>query len=269
VALRGIDLQVERGEFIVIMGPTGAGKSTLCLALKGIVPHLTGGLFGGRVIVAGLDTRQHSVADLSQRVGLVFQDPESQLFNTTVEQEVAFGPESLGLPPREIADRVGWALEVVRMTEYRRRSPFQLSGGQQQRVAIAAVLAMRPQVLIMDEPTAGLDPVGKREVFAVVEGLRRRGDMAIIIVEGEAERAAEFADRVLILDRGTIALQGQPREVFSQVDRLLSLGVDVPQVSELANLFNARHGTSFQPLTREEALRDLASYLKALPAEIR
>ncbi len=260
-ALRGIDLEIGQGEFVVIMGPTGAGKTTLCLALNGIVPHLTGGTFGGRVVVAGLDTRRQSVAQLSRCVGLVFQDAESQLFNMTVEEEVAFGPESLGVPPAEIAARVDWALGVVRMERYRARSPFQLSGGQQQRVAIAAVLAMRPQLLVMDEPTGGLDPVGKREVFAVVEELRR-GGMTIVMAEAEAERAAEFADRIVVLHRGNVALQGPPREVFAQVDRLWGLGVDVPQVSELAHLLNERQGTSFYPLTLEEARCDLAQYLR-------
>ena len=156
--LRGVNLRVRRGEVLGLMGTTGAGKSTLCLALAGIVPHSTGGEFGGTVTVAGINTKREPVAKLAQKVGLVFQDPETQLFNMTVEDEVAFGPESLGLPRQEIVERLDWALRVTGMEAYRDRSPFHLSGGQKQRVALAAILAMRPEILVLDEPTSELDP---------------------------------------------------------------------------------------------------------------
>jgi energy-coupling factor transporter ATP-binding protein EcfA2 len=264
--LSDVNLEVERGEFLSIMGPTGAGKTTLCLALNGIVPHSAGGRFGGDVVVAGLNTREHPVALLASRVGVVFQDAESQLFNMTVEDEVAFGPESLGVPRREIGERVAWALAAVGMTAHRGRSPLHLSGGQKQRVAIAAMLAMLPRILVLDEPTAGLDPAGKVEVFGVIDGLRRDRQITAILVEQESEKVAEFSDRVAVLHGGRIALIGSPAEVFSQVDRLHEMGVAVPQVSELANLLNSHRGTRYVFTTLDGARQALASRI-ASPEE--
>ncbi len=259
--LAGVDLWVERGEFLAIMGRTGAGKTTLCQALNGIVPQATGGTIRGRVTVLGLNTRETPVAELAARVGLVFQDVESQLFNMTVEDEVAFGPESLGLDPREIAERVEWALDVVHMGEHHRRSPFRLSGGQKQRVAIAAVLAMRPEVLVLDEPSSGLDPVGKREVFAAVQQLKRDESITIIMAEHDAEKVAEFADRVAILNEGRIALVDTPERAFAQADLLWQAGVAGPPVSELARALNAEHGTQYRFTTLAEAHRALRAAL--------
>ncbi len=257
--LNGIDLEIEPGEFLSIMGPTGAGKTTLCLALNGIVPHSTGGRFGGDVIVAGLNTRAHPVALLASQVGVVLQDAESQLFNMTVEDEVAFGPESLGVPRTEIGERVDWALSAVGMAAYRLRSPLHLSGGQKQRVAIAAMLAMLPRILVLDEPTAGLDPLGKVEVFDAIGQLRRSRQMTIVLVEQESERVAEFSDRVAVLYDGQLALIGTPAEIFAQVDRLHEIGVAVPQVSELAWLLNARLGKHYVFTTLDDASRALSS----------
>ena len=263
--LTGVDLEIERGEFLSVIGPTGAGKTTLCLALNGIVPHSSGGRFGGDAIVTGLNTREHPVALLASRVGIVFQDAESQLFNMTVESEVAFGPESLGLPRAEIGRRVDWALAAVGMAQHRERSPFHLSGGQKQRVAIAAALAMLPRVLVLDEPTAGLDPIGKEEVFDVIRDLQRRRQMTIVLVEQEAEKIAEFSDRVAVLHEGRIELIGSPKEIFSQVDRLHEIGVAAPQVSELAALINARQGTNYAFTTLDEAREALAPSLQIAP----
>ncbi len=256
--LAGVNLEVERGEFLSIMGPTGAGKTTLCLALNGIVPHSTGGRFGGDVVVAGLNTREHPVAVMASRVGIVLQDAESQLFNMTVEDELAFGPESLGVPRAEIGERVDWALAAVGMTAHRDRSPFHLSGGQKQRVAIAAMLAMLPRILVLDEPTSGLDPAGKGEVFGVINELKRNRQMTIVLVEQESEKIAEFSDRVTVLHEGRIALAGPPAEIFSQVDRLHEIGVAAPQVSELANLINKRRGTRHVFTTLKDARQALA-----------
>jgi cobalt transport protein ATP-binding subunit len=262
--LTGVELQVERGEFLSIMGPTGVGKTTLCLALNGIVPHSTGGRFGGDVVVAGLNTKKHPVALLASRVGVVFQDAESQLFSMTVEDEVAFGPESLGVPRAEMQERVDWALSAVAMVPHRHRSPFHLSGGQKQRVAIAAMLAMLPRVLVLDEPTAGLDPAGKAEVFRVISELGRDRQMTIVLVEQESEKIAEFSDRVAVLHEGQIALTGSPADVFSRVDLLHQMGVAVPQVSELANLLNGYKGTRYVFTTLDDARQALA--LKTAPA---
>jgi len=231
--LRGIDLEVDKGELVSLMGPTGVGKTTLCLALNGIVPRSMGGIFRGDVLVSGLNTREHPVPTLASKAGVVFQDPESQFFNMTVEDEVAFGPESLGIPAADIAERIRWALSVVHMSEYRNRSPFQLSGGQKQRVAIASILAMKPGIMVLDEPTSGLDPMGKSEVFGVVHELKQRDDITVLLVEQEAERIAEFSDRVIVMDDGRIAMTGTPSEIFSQIERMHGIGLAVPQVSEL------------------------------------
>ncbi len=255
--LKGINLEVERGEFVSVMGPTGVGKTTLCLALNGIVPQSTGGTIRGEVVVAGLNTRRHPVPELASQVGIVFQDPESQFFNMTVEDEVAFGPESLGLDPREIRERVDWALAMVGMNRHRHRSPFQLSGGEKQRVAIASVLAMTPRILVLDEPTSGLDPIGKAGVFRVVRELKQRDGMTIVMVEQESEKIAEFSDRVVVLHEGKAVLAGTPDRVFAQVERIHEIGLAVPQVSQLAHLFNTRHNTRYAFTSLEDAYQAL------------
>jgi energy-coupling factor transporter ATP-binding protein EcfA2 len=232
-ALQSINLVVEPGEFLAVMGPTGAGKTTLCLALNGLVPQSTGGSFRGNVWVAGRNTKTYPVAELATVVGLVFQDAESQLFNMTVEDEVAFGPEGLGLSVEEIEGRAQWALDALGLADLRARSPARLSGGQQQRLAIAAVLAMGPDILVLDEPTAGLDPLGRHAVLAVMAELRRQGTTVIMATQ-DAEAAASMAGRVLVLEAGRIVLEGTPQTVFTQVEYLHSLGVDVPQVTELS-----------------------------------
>lgn len=260
--LKGVNLHVRRGEFLALMGPTGAGKTTLCLTLNGILPHLRGGTFQGKVIVAGMDTSQHSPGEMSRQVGLVFQDPESQLFNMTVEDEVAFGLESLGLSPAEMEERIAWALEVVRLQGLRKRHPLQLSGGQKKRLAIATVLAMRPQVLVLDEPVTGLDPLGRHEVLSVVEQLKNESETTIIMVEQDAEAVMAWADRVVIMEGGRLVLEGPPRQVFSQVETLHNWSLAVPQMCELAHLLNQRQGSSFHFITEDEACSALAGELQ-------
>jgi energy-coupling factor transporter ATP-binding protein EcfA2 len=256
--LKGVDLRVQKGEFLALMGPTGVGKTTLCLTLNGILPHLLGGSFAGKVVVAGMDTRDHGPGQMSRQVGLVFQDPESQLFNMTVEDEMAFGLESLGLSSSEMEERIAWALEVVRLTGLRKRHPLQLSGGQKKRLAIATVLAMRPPVLVLDEPMTGLDPLGRHEVLSVVEQLKREKETTVVMVEQDAEAVMAWADRVVIMERGRLVLEGSPRQVFAQVEALHDWGLAVPQMSELAHLFNRRQGTTFHFLTEDEGCSALA-----------
>lgn len=261
--LRGVDLEIAEGEFVSIMGATGVGKTTLCLALNGIVPQSTGGVIRGDVHVDGLNTKRHPVAELARRVGVVFQEPETQLFNMTVESEVAFGLESLGLPRQEIQERVTWALSVVEMGAYRRRSPFKLSGGQKQRVAIASILAMSPKILVLDEPTASLDPLGKMEVFSIVRELRQRRGMTIIMVEHESEHIAEFSDRVVVLHEGKVEMADTPAKVFAQGEAMRALGLAVPQVSELAHCLNRRHNTDYAFTQLDEAYLALTDGLRA------
>ncbi len=261
--LDGVDLCVGQGEFVALMGPTGVGKTTLCLALNGIVPQSTGGVIGGQVTVLGQDARQTPVAQLARHVSIVFQDPDSQLFSATVEAEVAFGPENLGIPRGEIAQRITWALRVVGLDGQTQRSPARLSGGQKQRVAIAAALAMLPQVLILDEPTAALDPLGRAEVLDVIERLRRDQNMTILMVSQDAEHIATYADRVAIMLAGRIAAIDTPERVFRQQDLLYEAGVAPPQMMHLAASLNQRFHTRFSFSTvqgAESALRsDLAS----------
>jgi energy-coupling factor transporter ATP-binding protein EcfA2 len=258
--LRGVDFTVEEGEFVSIMGPTGVGKTTLCLGLNGIVPQSTGGVIKGDVTIEGLNTKHTPVADLAQHVGLVFQEPETQLFNMSVEAEVAFGLESLGFAPEEIGERVDWALSVVGMAGFQKRSPFNLSGGQKQRTAIASILAMTPKVLVLDEPTASLDPLGKTEVFSVVRELRRQRGMTIIMVSFESERIAEFSDRVIVLREGQVELQGTPAQVFAQFQLMREIGLAVPQVSELAYYLNHRYNTGYTFTQLDETYRALTNH---------
>lgn len=254
--LKGVSLSLNRGECLALLGPTGAGKSTLCLTLNGIIPHLTGGTFRGEVCVAGHNTKKSDPGELSQIVGLVFQDPESQLFNMTVEDELAFGPESLALPPPEIEARIHEALKAMGIPDLRHRSPLELSGGQKQRVALAAMLAVRPQVLVLDEPTASLDPAGKASVLQAILHLRREAGMTILWVTQDVDQVVLIADRVAVLGQGRILLDGQPREVFGRISELQSLGLAPPQMRELAARFDQR-GKDYAWLTVEEAARDL------------
>ncbi len=280
--LRGVDLCVEQGEFLAVMGPTGAGKSTLCMALNGLVPQATGGVIRGRVEVLGHEARRTPVAQMATHVGLVTQDPDTQLISATVEEEVAFGPGNLGLDHRELVERVAWALDVVGMAAHRQRSPTQLSGGQKQRVAIAAALAMLPQVLILDEPTAMLDPVGQSEVFAVVERLCGERGMTLLMVTQDAERVAQFADRLAILHGGRIICHDEPLRVFEDMCRKgagqlgveydascpapgATTGVATPQVVELAVALNETYGTSFHLAHLDEAEAALRPWLANIP----
>jgi energy-coupling factor transport system ATP-binding protein len=256
--LDGLTLGVKKGEFVSIMGPTGAGKTTLCLALNGIIPHSIGGKFGGDVVICGVNTKRTTIAELAKKVGIVFQDPETQLFSMTVADEVAFGLENMGMPKDEMVKKVDEALSMVGMTAFAEYSPFHLSGGQKQRVAIASILAMEPEILVLDEPTSGLDPVGKSEVFKVVDRLRNEKDITIIMIEHESERIAEFSDRVLILNERAIVLDGPPGEVFRRIDTLKEIGVSIPQMAELAHGLRGRNFSGCDFITLAEAQSCLA-----------
>jgi len=231
-ALKDISLTIQPGEFLGIIGPTGAGKSTLCLSLNGIVPQFYGGRFFGRVTVAGLDTLDHPVSRLAHHVGTVFEDPEIQLIATSVENEIAFALENLSVPRDEIRRRIPVALEAVRLENCGQKDPQELSGGQKQRLAIAAALALRPDLLILDEPTSQLDPVGSQEVFATVRELKRELGMAIVMVSHAAEEMAEFADRIALLSQGNLVQVGKPTEIYAQVDLLTAHHLRPPQIAQ-------------------------------------
>lgn len=262
--LKGINLEVEKGEFLAIVGPTGAGKSTLCMCLNGLIPHNFMGTMKGTVVVGGMNTLKKRVADLSEKVGLVFEDPESQFIGMSVEEELVFGPENLGVPKEEIKQRMEQALDIVRMKDYLNKAPYELSGGQKQRVAIASALVTCPEIMVLDEPTSQLDPVGKAEVFSVISELKRNRNVTIILVEHLTEEIVKYADRVILLYGGRIELEGQPKDFFKEVDLLKEKGVFPPQVTELGYLLNKSYGVSDGnlPLTIYQAYEEITSTLK-------
>ncbi|HEX8683710.1 MAG TPA: ABC transporter ATP-binding protein [Ardenticatenaceae bacterium] len=249
LVLNGLSLSLRAGERAALMGATGAGKTTLALVLAGLVPATTGGELQGEIRVAGLDVREVGAARLSREVGLVFQEADHQLFNMTVEDEVAFGLEGLSLPPEEIERRVDWVLDRVGLNEQRERAPWQLSGGQQKRLALASMLAMEPTVLLLDEPMAGLDPLGRRAIAELLDELKEEHGTTMLAMEQDAEWVARWAERVLVLHDGRIVVDGPTREVLSQVDLLRSMAVQPPQMAEVAAALHLPG----HPLTSTEA----------------
>lgn len=261
-ALAGITLDITAGELLGIAGTTGSGKTTLCLALNGLVPQQTSGTIRGEVWIGDWNTRRVPVPQLATRVGIVFQDPEANLLGLTVEDEVAFGAENMGVDPREIEERVTWALDVVGMTAFRDRSAALLSGGQKQRVGIAAVLAMQPQVLVLDEPTAELDPLGRREISTVIAGLRElRRDMTVVMVESDASVLARMADRIAVLDGGEIVALDEPGALYRHPDALIERGIAVPDASAIATRLNRTAATAFSFTSHADALPALRGAL--------
>ena len=263
--LQRISLEVRKGEMLGVIGPNGAGKSTLCKSLNGLVPHFYGGSIAGSVRVAGMETMRHSVAELSLKVGLVFQDPTNQFsgVSTRVDEEVAFGMSMMGYPRGEMQARIKEALRVVGLEKLEERSPYELSGGQQQRLAIATVLAVRPEIIVMDEPTSQLDPVGKTEVLHTMRELNKQG-YTIIVAEHEIEALAAFADRLVLLNDGQIVDQGNTRNVLTKVRRLKEIGVDPPSVTELCYVLSGDLAIAEEkfPIELEEASAYFARLLK-------
>jgi energy-coupling factor transporter ATP-binding protein EcfA2 len=271
-ALRNINLSIKPGEFIGVVGPTGAGKSTLCLALAGLIPQVLGGRLQGQILLDGKDAASTPLEELLFRteekkaiVGLTLQDPEAQLVGLTVEEDLAFGPENLGLPTELIQERVTEVLDLIRMDGFRFTFPFKLSGGQKQRIAIGSTMALLPQVLILDEPTSELDPIGRKEVFSVIDDLKTRANLAIVVVEHHSEELALFCDRIIVMNEGSILLDDSAAHVFHQTDLLHSIGVRPPDGVELlhalqtANVVNANHPF----ITEEEVVRFLSELLNA------
>lgn len=227
--LKDIDLEIKEGESLALLGHNGSGKSTLAKLINGLL--IPG---EGDVLVDGMNTKnEEEIWNIRRNAGMVFQNPDNQLVATIVEDEVAFGPENLGIEPDEIRKRVDKALEDVGMSDYKKNAPHLLSGGQKQRVAIAGILAMSPKYIILDEPTAMLDPSGRREVIDTLVKLNKEENKTIILITHYMEEAA-ISDRVVVMEDGNIVLSGKPREVFSQVEEIKKLGLDVPQVTELA-----------------------------------
>lgn len=255
LALYDISLEIRRGEFVGLIGPTGAGKTTLCLALSGIVPQFYGGRFFGRALVAGMDTVEQPVSALAARVGMVFEDPETQLTATSVENEVAFALENLRTPRPLMRERIARALGAVGLAGLEKRHPHELSGGQKQRLAIAAALAIMPELLVLDEATSQLDPRGAAEVFEVLRALNREQGMTVVLASHAAEELAEYADRLVLLDDGRLVAEGTPAELYSQVALIESHRLRPPQVAKTFSLLP--HPPARLPVRLEEGLAAL------------
>jgi len=261
-AFEDVTLRIEKGEFVLLTGPSGCGKTTLCRCLNGLIPHFYHGRLEGEIIVAGLKVDEHPTYELAQHVGMVFQNPENQLFALSVEKDVAFGLENLGLPRDEIRERVDWAMKVTSIYELKDRPPFDLSGGQQQRVAIASVLAMRPEIMVLDEPTSFLDPLGAKQIFHIINSLNKDLGITIILVEHRLDLAARHANRIIVMNKGKVIMDGDPRSVFSTEESRL-IGVGVPKVVRLIQFLKAR-GFNFEktPLSSEEAYQTIVEALR-------
>ena len=256
--LANVSLNVKEGEFLAVLGHNGSGKSTLAKHFNAILLPTD-----GKVFVDGIDTSDESrLFDIRRRVGMVFQNPDNQMVATIVEEDVAFAPENLGVSREEIRERVDNALETVGMTAFKRHAPHMLSGGQKQRVAIAGVLAMQPEILVMDEPTAMLDPNGRAEVIQTIKKLNREMGMTVILITHYMDEAVQ-ADRVIVVDSGHISMEGAPRDIFPQVDRLVDLGLDTPQSTYLIYMLN-KLGLDFNPrvLNDKECAEELIKRLK-------
>ena len=260
VVLKGLDLTIPAGEFAAVLGHNGSGKSTLAKHFNAILLPTE-----GDVVVCGINTKDEDrLFDIRQQVGMVFQNPDNQIVATIVEEDVAFALENLGVPPEEIRRRVDEALKAVDMYEYREHAPHQLSGGQKQRVAIAGILAMRPDFIILDEPTAMLDPQGRREVLRTVKELNRDFGTTVVLITHYMDEAVQ-AGRVVVIDDGRILRDGTPKEVFTQVELLKSVGLDVPQVTELVyELRKAGVDLPLDILTEDECYEALKKLLTAV-----
>ncbi len=245
-ALKGFDLTIDEGEFILFTGPSGCGKTTFCRCLNGLIPHFYSGELEGEVTVAGLPIRENSTARLAQNVGLIFQNPDNQIFALTVEKDVAFGLENLGVSKEQMLEDIDWALDRTGIEHLRERGTHELSGGQKQRLAIASILAMRPKILVLDEPTSFLDPMGAIRIFNVLEALNREHGITIILIEHRVDLAAQYVDRVILFSEGRILRSGTPEEVFNLEETRLT-GVGIPKILELSKRLSKR-SMAFDPL---------------------
>jgi energy-coupling factor transport system ATP-binding protein len=254
-ALDGVSLEVEEGEFIAILGAHGAGKTTLCLSINGIVPNMIQADMFGKIEVAGEVPPKIPVRELATKVGSVFDNPEFQMSQLTVFEEVALGLQNLGVDKETIIKNITASLELVGLSGFEERSPFEISGGQQQRLAMASALSMKPQILVLDEPTSNLDPIGKEEVFTVTRRINQEEGLTVIIAEHEVEVIAEYADKVILLEEGKITQVGTPEELFPKlVDIQSDVGVRIPQITDFASRVPDKFKGSI-PVTVDQAVK--------------
>ncbi len=257
-----VSLKIEKGEFVLITGPSGCGKTTLCRCFNGLVPHFYQGEMQGQVIVSGQDITKNQTSGMAKHVGLVFQNPENQLFALSVEKDVAFGLENLGMPREEMRKRVDWALNLAGIYDLRERSPHEVSGGQQQRVAIASVLAMQPEIIVLDEPTSFLDPLSAEKIFDVIYKLNQEQGITVILVEHRLDLTAKYTDHLVVMDQGKICLEGNPRDIlYSDETRLI--GVGIPKATLLYKMMK-KEGLEISdktPLSSDELADELLEAL--------
>jgi len=260
-SIEDVSLTINKGDFVILTGPSGCGKTTLCRCFNGLVPHFYNGKLEGEIIVAGLNVADHKIHQLALHVGLVFQNPENQLFALSVEKDVAFGLENFNMPRDEMRKRVDWALQMTGISELTERPPHELSGGQQQRVAIASVLAMQPDIMVLDEPTSFLDPLGAEKIFEVINDLNKKLSITVILVEHRLDLAAKYANHVIVMNKGKVALTGSPREIFTS-EKARLIGVGIPKATKLYQHLK-QHGIQLKtvPVTTEETVNLLRELL--------
>jgi energy-coupling factor transporter ATP-binding protein EcfA2 len=252
-SISDISIRIDKGEFTLITGPSGCGKTTLCRCFNGLIPHFYQGEMKGNLTVANLNVAEQPICELAKHVGLVFQNPENQLFALSVEKDVAFGLENLGVPREEMRKKVDWALELAGIYDLRERAPYELSGGQQQRVAIASVLAMQPEVIVLDEPTSFLDPLSARRIFEIIHELNRTLEITVVLVEHRLDLAAKYANHLIIMAEGKIILDGDPHEILCSEEARL-IGVGIPKATRLYQIL-AKDGVKLNgtlPLSSED-----------------
>jgi energy-coupling factor transporter ATP-binding protein EcfA2 len=260
-AIKNINFSIDQGEFIVITGPSGCGKTTLVRCFNSLIPSFYRGEISGKISVLGLDASTSSTSTLAKKVGFVFQNPENQLFSLSVERDVAFGPENLGLKRDETRQRVEWAMNIAGIENLKETAPYELSGGQQQRAAIACVLAMKPEIIVLDEPTSFLDPLSSYQILEAIADLRKEIGITIILIEHRLDLVSKYADRIMIMDDGQIVLEGPPSSVYSEEAKLL--GVGIPKVSMLFNLLRKDgYNLGETPVTIEEASQKIRKCLQ-------
>ncbi|MBS7614598.1 ATP-binding cassette domain-containing protein [Candidatus Bathyarchaeota archaeon] len=261
-AFEDVTIKIDKGEFVVLTGPSGCGKTTLCRCFNGLIPHFYSGKLEGEIYVSNLKVVNHPIHELAQHVGMVFQNPENQLFALSVEKDVAFGLENLGISREKMRERVDWALKITGIYGLKDRAPYELSGGQQQRVAIASVLAMQPEIIVLDEPTSFLDPVGAQNIFEVINRLNKDLGITIILVEHRLDLTSKYASRVMIMDKGRIILDGPPKEILNSEEARL-IGVGIPKVTRLYQILkNKGLNLNEIPLSAEEATKGLLEVLR-------
>jgi len=254
--MQNVSLSIEKGEFVILTGPSGCGKTTFCRCLNGLIPNFYSGEFQGDLIVDEINVSNKSTAELSKHIGFVFQNPENQLFSLSVERDVAFGLENLGVPKEEAVARVRWAMKSTGIENLRNKAPYELSGGQQQRAAIAGVLAMKPNIIVLDEPTSFLDPKSAEDIVGVIAQLNREYRLTTILVEHRLDIVSRYANRVIVMDGGKVVLDGSPSEVYGDKARLIGIGL--PKVTTLFHMLR-RDGCPLvtNPTTVEQASAEL------------